>query len=146
MSVHQDDAPNDAWGSELGALGTFIRHQRGLADLSLREMASLTQVSNAYLSQIERGLHQPSLKVLRAIGDALNIDAQDLLGQAGFGLRAPSGDGEPDTRSDAGDTEATIMSDPRLNDEQRRALVGVYRSFLDRDTGAPGGAGGATRH
>jgi len=131
MSVPPDDTPDDAWGSELGTLGTFIRHQRGLADLSLREMASLTQVSNAYLSQIERGLHQPSLKVLRAIGDALNIDAQDLLGQAGFGLRAPSVDGEPDTRSHAGDTEATIMADPRLNDEQRHALIGVYRSFLD---------------
>lgn len=39
------------------SVGEFIRKQRQLADLSLRQMAELTQVSNAYLSQIERGLH-----------------------------------------------------------------------------------------
>src|ERR1700722_14052574 len=54
----------DGWQGQLNALGGFIRVQRRLADLSLREMAALTSVSNAYLSQIERGLHQPSLRVL----------------------------------------------------------------------------------
>ena len=54
----------------------FIRAQRQLARLSLREMASMTSVSNAYLSQIERGLHQPSLKVLQSIADALQLSTE----------------------------------------------------------------------
>jgi len=68
----------------MDALGGFIRAQRHLANLSLREMASLTSVSNAYLSQIERGLHQPSLKVLRSIADALNLSTEQLLAQTGW--------------------------------------------------------------
>ena len=44
---------------ELHALGAFIRAQRQLANLSLRQMADLAQVSNPYLSQLERGLHEP---------------------------------------------------------------------------------------
>ncbi len=47
----------DAWQSQLSALGELIRSQRRLANLSLRELAERTNVSNPYLSQIERGMH-----------------------------------------------------------------------------------------
>jgi hypothetical protein len=64
-SAREDhDAPEAGWSASMNALGEFIRTQRQLAKLSLREMAAMTSVSNAYLSQVERGLHQPSLKVL----------------------------------------------------------------------------------
>ena len=66
-------------------LGAYIRAQRQLADLSLRQLATLSNVSNAYLSQVERGLHQPSLKVLRSIADALDISTEHMLAQAGGG-------------------------------------------------------------
>ena len=62
----------------------FIRVQRQLAHMSLREVAALTSVSNAYLSQVERGLHQPSLRVLRSIAQALNIAPEELLRRANF--------------------------------------------------------------
>ena len=68
----------------MNALGEFIRAQRQLANLSLREMASMTSVSNAYLSQVERGLHQPSLKVLHSIAAALQLSTEQLLAQAGW--------------------------------------------------------------
>ena len=55
-----DDA-DEEWDPRLQQLGEYIRVQRQLADLSLRRLAEMTHVSNAYLSQIERGLHQPSL-------------------------------------------------------------------------------------
>ena len=84
-------------------LGQYIRLQRQMADLSLRGMAELTKVSNAYLSQIERGLHQPSLRVLRAIAQALDIPADTLLAEAGL-LSQPSGESSG-TRSG---TEAAI--------------------------------------
>jgi transcriptional regulator with XRE-family HTH domain len=71
------------WSAQVNALGGFIRAQRQLANLSLREMAAMTSVSNAYLSQVERGLHQPSLKVLHSIADALQLSTEQLLSQAG---------------------------------------------------------------
>jgi transcriptional regulator with XRE-family HTH domain len=96
-----------------------------MADLSLRGMADLTKVSNAYLSQIERGLHQPSLRVLQAIAEALDIPADALLAQAG--VTSPS---DQPTGSRTG-TEAAIRSDPDLTTEEREALLRIYRSFVD---------------
>jgi transcriptional regulator with XRE-family HTH domain len=107
-------------------LGQYIRLQRQMADLSLRGMANLTKVSNAYLSQIERGLHQPSLRVLQAIAEALNIPADTLLAEAGVVSAPPEG---PEG-SRAG-TEAAIRSDPDLTAEEREALLRIYRSFVE---------------
>jgi transcriptional regulator with XRE-family HTH domain len=107
-------------------LGQYIKLHRQMADLSLRGMAELTKVSNAYLSQVERGLHQPSLRVLQAIAEALNIPADTLLAEAGL-LRESSA---PPTGG-GGRTEQAIRSDPDLTPEEQDALVRVYRSFLD---------------
>jgi transcriptional regulator with XRE-family HTH domain len=112
------------WTGPMNALGDFIRAQRQLANLSLREMASMTSVSNAYLSQVERGLHQPSLKVLHSIAAALQLSTEQLLAQAGWASGARNG-------ATSG-TEEAIRTDPRLSPEQRAALLGVYRSFVDQ--------------
>ena len=103
-------------------LGAFIRAQRQLANLSLRQMADLAHVSNPYLSQLERGLHEPSVRVLQSIGRALNLSAETLLAHAGVV-------DDPDPR-EAPDTEAAIRSDPSLSDEQKQALLSVYRSYV----------------
>jgi transcriptional regulator with XRE-family HTH domain len=107
-------------------LGEYIRLQRQMADLSLRGMADLTKVSNAYLSQIERGLHQPSLRVLQAIAEALDIPADTLLAHAGLVSSASDESAVPRT-----DTEAAIGSDPDLTAEERAALLRIYRSFKE---------------
>jgi transcriptional regulator with XRE-family HTH domain len=123
-------SPKNPWQPQPGTLGSFIRMQRQLAQLSLREMAAMTAVSNAYLSQIERDLHQPSLKVMQSIADALGIPAADLLRQAG--VASPEGDSATTGSDDSVhiDTERAIKTDPRLTQAQREALLGVYRSFL----------------
>src|SRR5277367_6325900 len=72
------------WEAQREALGAFIREQRKKANLSLRQLAELTTLSNPYLSQVERGLHQPSVRVLKAISDALNLSAETLMAQAGL--------------------------------------------------------------
>jgi transcriptional regulator with XRE-family HTH domain len=110
-------------------LGEYIRLQRQMADLSLRGMADLTKVSNAYLSQIERGLHQPSLRVLQAIAEALNIPADTLLAEAGL---VPGATEQP-AGSRSG-TESAIRSDPDLTPEEREALLRIYRSFVEGRT------------
>jgi transcriptional regulator with XRE-family HTH domain len=119
------DGPGKAW---LDALGALIRAQRVTAGLSLRELAERTKVSNAYLSQIERGLHEPSISVLDAIAAALDVSLEALLARSG--LLAP--EDERDRRGSAlvRDTEAAILSDPELSEPQRVALLSIYRSFV----------------
>ena len=65
-------------------LGGFIRAQRQMANLSLRQLSALAEVSNPYLSQVERGLHEPSVRVLRSIADALNVSAETLHSTTGL--------------------------------------------------------------
>ena len=103
-------------------LGSFIRAQRQMANLSLRQLSAMTEVSNPYLSQIERGLHEPSVRVLKSIADALNVSAETLFEQAGLINGTEKPDGEA--------TEIAIRADTRLTEAQRRALLGVYRSYV----------------
>jgi len=110
---------------QLRALGDFIKAQRQMAELSLRELAARTNVSNPYLSQIERGLHEPSVRVLKAIAAALNMSAESLLKQAGL-LEEEGGIDES-----APTTEKAIAADNALKPEQRTALLAVYRSYLE---------------
>ena len=123
----------DPWESQREALGAFIRTQRRMANLSLRQLAEMTSLSNPYLSQVERGLHQPSVRVLKLISDALNVSAETLLAQAGLldgdrtGAGAAAGQA---AAAPAADAEAAILADQRLTDEQKNALITVYRSML----------------
>jgi transcriptional regulator with XRE-family HTH domain len=105
-------------------LGSFIRVQRQMANLSLRQLSALTEVSNPYLSQVERGLHEPSVRVLKSIADALNLSAETLLEQAGLISQKPDDD----------TTECAIRADRRLTEAQRRALLAVYRSYVEENT------------
>ena len=115
---------NDPWDMQKEALGAFIRSTRKNANLSLRQLAEMTRLSNPYLSQIERGLHQPSVRVIRLISEALNVSAETLLIQAGLLHSADSAGPEGST------AEAAIQADERLTQEQKTALIAVYHSML----------------
>jgi transcriptional regulator with XRE-family HTH domain len=130
----------DLWEAQREALGAFIREQRKQANLSLRQLAELTSLSNPYLSQVERGLHQPSVRVLKAISDALNLSAETLLAQAGL-INAMAGDAtktetksetetKAETEADTPQTEDAIRADKRLTEDQKAALIAVYRSMI----------------
>lgn len=110
--------------SNLERLGDFIREQRQRANLSLREMAARTSVSNPYLSQIERGLHEPSVRVLKSIAVALKIPAATLLAEAGL---ADDEHGTHPRRAPA--TEIAIEADPELTHAQRGELLSLYQRF-----------------
>ena len=125
----QKPAGNTTWD----AFGNYLRTQRHLAQLSLRQLADLTKVSNPYLSQIERGLHRPSIAIIKSLAEALNLSVSDLLAHAA--------DIVSDEES-ATTTEGAIRNDPLLNDAQRSALLAVYRSMVDA---APQGATAAPR-
>ena len=121
----------DPWEAQREALGAFIREQRKRANLSLRQLAELTSLSNPYLSQVERGLHQPSVRVLKALSGALNVSAETLMTQAGLIDVIAGTNGTTDTQGlNVPGTEQAIAADPRLGDDQKAALIAVYRSML----------------
>ena len=122
---------DDAARKQLESLGGFIRERRKQAQYSLRELADRANVSNPYLSQIERGLHTPSVRVLKAIAAALNVSAESLLVQAG--LLESSSDETP-----GASVEDAIRADPRLTEDQRSAMLAVYRSYIAQNTAAGG--------
>ncbi len=127
----------DPWQAQREALGSFIRAQRKMANLSLRQLAELTKLSNPYLSQVERGLHQPSVRVLKQISEALNVSAETLLTQAGL-IDAVVADKDKPEDQDQDQAAATtppltedaIRADDRLSEAQKAALIAVYRSML----------------
>jgi transcriptional regulator with XRE-family HTH domain len=115
------------WDVQMEAFGGFIRSQRKLANLTLRQLAELTSLSNPYLSELERGMHQPSVRVLRQLSDALNVSAEILLVQAG--LIDPGSRAADETASEPAGVEQAIRSDTQLDDGQKAALLAVYQSM-----------------
>ncbi len=112
-----------AYDKPLKTLGDFIRSQRSLAHRSLRQVAEAAKISNAYLSQVERGIYKPSADVLRGIADALDISKDTLYRQAG--ILDPE-----DAPTERTSVENAIRLDERLTDDQKEALLQVYRGFL----------------
>jgi transcriptional regulator with XRE-family HTH domain len=103
-------------------LGEFIRLQRTLGQMSLRQLAGMADISNAYLSQVERGLYQPSAQVLKSIADALNLSVETLYARAGL---------LDEDDAPAATVEEAIRLDDRLTAEQKETLIRVYRGFRD---------------
>ena len=120
----------DPFETQAAALGAFIRSQRELARLSLRQLAELTSLSHPYLSQVERGMHQPSVRVLKLIAEALNVSAETVLIQAG--LLAGHDESDPDGGRITAQVTALIHADNRLTESQKAALLAVYDSMLQQ--------------
>jgi len=107
-------------GKTVGTLGDYLHEQRVSAQLSLRQLAEQTGVSNPYLSQIERGLRRPSAEVLQQLAKALRVSAETLYIHAG--ILNPA-DGE--VRS----VELAVLADTGLSERQKQSLLDVYKSF-----------------
>jgi transcriptional regulator with XRE-family HTH domain len=108
------------------SLGEIIRRQRELSDLSMRQFAQMAGISNPYLSQIERGLREPSERVLDAIADALSVSTDALYDEAGIDR-----DSEPETPA----VIEAARADRRLTGRQRQALVEIYEAFIAANAG-----------
>jgi transcriptional regulator with XRE-family HTH domain len=113
-------------------VGRYIRDQRRQAELSVRNLAKLAGVSNPYLSQIERGLRQPSAKILKDIAKALRISAETLYVRAGI----------LDERTEEAGLVDAIQRDPHLSERQKQVLIDVYAAFRAGAEPHPAGGGG----
>lgn len=113
----------------LDSLGDFLREQRRSAQMTLRQLADQTGVSNPYLSQIERGLRRPSAEVLQQLAKGLRISAETLYVRAGIL------DSDADHERSV---ELAVLDDPGLTERQRRVLLDIYESFRrENDSAAP---------
>lgn len=102
------------------SLGEIIRRQRELTALPMRQLAAMAGISNPYLSQIERGLREPSAQVLKALADSLQLSADS--------LRPPPAEYQDDAQSAV---LTAIAADPDLTVQQRKALQESYRAFRE---------------
>ena len=114
-------------GASLGSLGGYIREQRELAEVSLRQLAKVAGVSNPYLSQIERGLKKPSAEILQQIANGLRISAETLYVRAGI-LEEREGDPA---------VAAAVLADTGLTERQKRVVLDVYESFRRENLSPP---------
>jgi len=107
------------------ALGDYLKEQRLLARLSLRQLADQAGVSNPYLSQIERGLKKPSAEILQQIAKALQISAETLYVRAGI----------LDERDGSNDVVAALIGDTTIGERHKRVLIDIYESFRREQAG-----------
>src|SRR3978361_1850459 len=98
-------------GKTVSSLGDELHEQRVAAELSLRQLAEQTGVSNPYLSQIERGLRRPSAEVLQQLAKALRISAEQLYIRAG--IVAPD-------EGIGGSVELAVLGDSALSERQKQ--------------------------
>jgi transcriptional regulator with XRE-family HTH domain len=122
LSLVYDQPMQGPDGEMLAAFGEFVRAQRRLAQVSQRNLAKMSGVSDSYLSQIERGNYRPSPQVVKALAQAFGLEPKQLYTMLGFideddGTAAPS-------------VEQAIQLDARLDAAQKEALIRIYKSFV----------------
>ena len=59
---------------EIEELGILIKNRRKVLELTIRELANLTDISKTTISQIERGLRNPTFEILQIIFEYLNME------------------------------------------------------------------------
>lgn len=109
-------------------IGGFIRAQREAAQVSLRQLAQLAGVSNPYLSQIERGLRNPSAEVLTQIAKALRVSSEVLYVRAGYLEQRPHSP-----------VRDALLADTSISERQKQVLLDIYESFRRENGGNEAG-------
>jgi transcriptional regulator with XRE-family HTH domain len=116
-------------------MGAYIRHQRRIADLSMRQVSAMVGISNPYLSQIERGLRAPSEAVASSIASALGITVDELYAQDEDDAAATASDPpEPTPEPEHTGVVEAIEQATELSAAQRMSLLEIYRSFVRSNT------------
>jgi transcriptional regulator with XRE-family HTH domain len=128
VSKSKQQEAEDATGLTENEVGNFIREQRERANLSLRRLAERAGVSNPYLSQIERGIRNPSAEILKRLSRALEISAETLYTRAGLIEAGPA----------APTVVEAIEADRALTPRQKQVVLDLYRALVEAGAAADG--------
>jgi transcriptional regulator with XRE-family HTH domain len=101
-------------------VGQRIRRLRRTRRLSLEAVADRTGLSIGFISQIERGLSSPSLRVLATVADVLNVGIAALFG----------------TKDNGDNADAVVTR------ERERAELKLWRSGISKQLLSPAGSEG----
>lgn len=80
-------ASEPLWRDALGAHLRQTRHERGA---TLEEIAGRAGISLQYLSEIERGVKDPSSEMIAAVAGALGVPLADLVGAVSRRMAVPA--------------------------------------------------------
>lgn len=118
------------------SIGQMLRRLRG--EMSLRGVQRLSGISNAYLSQIEKGLRHPGPKVLRRLAALYGVGVQELLRKAGY-LDGEGEEPEVDEATEVDRAYQYVLADPvfrvgtrprgPLSMESKRFIVELYERW-----------------
>ena len=132
-NVRSSDIPGPtgqgpAGRDESPSVGRVLRRARKHRQLSLREVERRIGRSNAYLSQVERGLiRQPNPVVLLELADLYRLNFMTLATWAGWA----SPEGYPDRDPDrGGSTSVLVRRVLELNDRQCTQALSYIESIL----------------
>ncbi len=122
----------DRVGQDTPAVGRVLRHARQHRGLSLREVERITGRSNAYLSQVERGLiKKPDPLVLLELADLYRLDFDSLAEWAGLtpNVGGAGVAGAVDAYSDQ-TFKRLLRLVKQLNPRQRAQVLAVVEDVL----------------
>jgi len=127
------DEQND-WRDE--QIGQTLKRLRG--ETSIRAVQRLTGVSNAYLSQIEKGTRHPGPRLLRRLASLYGVSVHDLLRKAGY-LEREGEEPGADEETEVERAYQYVLSDPvfrvgtrprgPLSTESKRFIVELYERY-----------------
>jgi transcriptional regulator with XRE-family HTH domain len=120
--------------------GTYMRTLRKQRGLTLKQVEQAAQVSNAYISQFERGLRNPPHpEILNRLAKVYDVSARELMVAAGY----LTDDREAEHRRKIELAYSHVISDPTYNHgtrlkganltlEAKRFIVEMYETMTGR--------------
>ena len=122
--------------------GAYLRRQRKSKGLTLKQVESQAKVSNAYISQIERGLRKPPHPdILKRLAKTYDVPHRELLIAAGYleedsqaiATRRKIEEAFEHVRTDPTFKQGTRLKGTHLSLETKRFIVEMYEKLTQRN-------------
>ena len=107
-------------------LGRFLEHRRHELGLSRRELAERSELSYPYVSQLETGDREPSLKTMRALAPVLDVRPEELAALVAGGEWATTG-----TSSYASAPDLMVSGPPSSSFNRDKVLLSLERRLRE---------------
>ena len=123
------------------SFGSYMRRLRKSKGLTLKQVENQAKVSNAYISQIERGLRNPPHPdILKRLAKAYDVEHRELLVAAGYleedsaetAKRKQIEEAYEHVRTDPAFKQGTRLKGTHVSLETKRFIVEMYEKLTQR--------------